>query len=147
MRMWVRSLALLSKLRIPHCCGCGVGPSCSSNLTPSLGISICCSVARKRKKNCICVISGFNCFWKTVKEAALGWVIRESWEVAGRTFAWFLAPQFKWSRVIFPLRSKWGQRARGGGATWDLQMLLDAHMKEDTKHLPPHDQKATWLVY
>ena len=32
------------------CCGCGVGHSCSSYLTPSLGTSICLRVAKKKKR-------------------------------------------------------------------------------------------------
>ena len=68
MRLWVWSLALLSELRIWHCCelrcslqgwlGCGVATTvavagnCSSDSTPSLGISICygCSPKKKKKK-------------------------------------------------------------------------------------------------
>ena len=33
------------------CCGCGVGLSCSSNLTPSLETSICCRCSYKKTKN------------------------------------------------------------------------------------------------
>ena len=36
--------------QIWQCCGCGVGLSCSSNWTPSLGTSICCRCGPKRKK-------------------------------------------------------------------------------------------------
>ena len=46
----------------------------------------------------------------------LGCVIRESCEVAARTFLWFLVPQFKWSRVTFPLRLCGGQRAGRRGS-------------------------------
>ena len=38
MRMCVRSLVSISGLRVWCCCGCGIG---SSDLTPSLGTSIC----------------------------------------------------------------------------------------------------------
>lgn len=35
-----------------QCChGCGMGPSCRSNLTPILGTSICCRCNRKKGKN------------------------------------------------------------------------------------------------
>ena len=50
MKMWVQSLALLSGLRIWHCYGCGVGFSCSSDSTPSLGTSICRRCGCKNKK-------------------------------------------------------------------------------------------------
>ena len=50
MRLQVLSLASLSVLRIPHCCGYGVGCSCSSDSTPSLGISICWKCSPKKKK-------------------------------------------------------------------------------------------------
>ena len=54
MRMWVRSLALFSGLlaRIPCCCGCGLcqASSCSSNLTASLGTSLCHTCGPKKKK-------------------------------------------------------------------------------------------------
>ena len=66
MRLWVRSLAKLSTLRNQRChelccrpqkwLGYGiavavaVAGSCSSDLTPSLGTSICCSAALKRKR-------------------------------------------------------------------------------------------------
>ena len=63
MRMCVQSLALLSVLRILnyavghiciliwYCCGCDLGFSCSSNLTPRLGNSIHsrCSLKKKKK--------------------------------------------------------------------------------------------------
>ena len=67
MRTWVRSLPLLSGLRIWHCCelwcrskkqlGSGVAvvvvqaSSCSSGQTPSLGTSICCRCGPKKQKN------------------------------------------------------------------------------------------------
>ena len=52
MRMQVHSLALLSGLRILCCCGCGIDLSCSSDLIPILGTSIClsCSLKKKKKK-------------------------------------------------------------------------------------------------
>ena len=34
----------------PHCCGCGVAGSCSSDWTPILGISICHRYGPKKKK-------------------------------------------------------------------------------------------------
>ena len=36
--------------RILRCCGCGQASSCSSNLTPSLGTSICCGCSPKKTK-------------------------------------------------------------------------------------------------
>ena len=67
MRMWVRPLASLSGLRIWRCCeprcslqtrlGSGIAVavakagSCSSNLTPSLGTSICCGCSSKKTKD------------------------------------------------------------------------------------------------
>ena len=64
-RMWVRSPALLSRLGIRHCrelwcrsqmwlgspccCGCGAASN-SSDLTPSLGISICYRCGPKKQK-------------------------------------------------------------------------------------------------
>ena len=66
MRTQVRSLALLSGLSIRCCrelwcrsqmaawilccCGCGIGSSYSSDLTPSLGTAICCRCGPKKKK-------------------------------------------------------------------------------------------------
>ena len=52
MRMQVLSLALLSGLRIQHCCDCDVGCRHSSNLTLSLETSIClrCSATKKERK-------------------------------------------------------------------------------------------------
>ena len=66
MRMLVRSLALLSGSGIWHCCelwckwqtwfgfcvavAVAVAGRCSTDSTPSLGISICCRCASKRKK-------------------------------------------------------------------------------------------------
>ena len=67
MKMQVRSLALLSGLRIWHChelqCTrrCGSGPTwlwlwpAAEALTPSLGTSICCGFSTKEKKK---IISG-----------------------------------------------------------------------------------------
>ena len=63
-RMQVRSLALLSGLRIWYCCewwcrlqmwvwsgmAVAVAGSCSSDVTPSLGTSICCGYSPKIKK-------------------------------------------------------------------------------------------------
>ena len=53
---WVKDLALpgavvevVDVARILHCCGCGVGGSCSSDWTPSLGTSIRCRCGRKNK--------------------------------------------------------------------------------------------------
>ena len=44
---WVKYLALpqavtqvIDVAQIRCCCGCGVGPSCSTNLTPSLGTDV-----------------------------------------------------------------------------------------------------------
>ena len=58
MRLWVWSLASLSGLRIWYCLsriwcspGCGVGPSCSPDLTSSSGTSICPRCGHKKKKN------------------------------------------------------------------------------------------------
>ena len=34
MRLWVESLALLSGLRIRHCCGCGVEPAATAQIRP-----------------------------------------------------------------------------------------------------------------
>ena len=64
--MWVWSQASLSWFSIQHChrllyrvtdtsqiwyySGCGVGLSCSSNSTPSLGTCICCMCGHKKKK-------------------------------------------------------------------------------------------------
>ena len=60
MRLWVRSLAQLSGLRIwpchklPcriwSCCGCGVGQQLQLQFDPSLGISICHRCGSKKKK-------------------------------------------------------------------------------------------------
>ena len=66
MRTRVQSLALLIGLRIQHyrelwcrwkmwlgsccCCDCGVGQQLSSDLTPSLGTSICCRGGPKKQK-------------------------------------------------------------------------------------------------
>ena len=64
MKLWVRSLASLSGLRIPHCCdlwcrlqlwlGSGmavaVAGSCSSDLTPSLGTPYAAGASLKSKK-------------------------------------------------------------------------------------------------
>ena len=49
MKMRVWSLASLSRLRIQCCGGCGVGSSCPSNLTPSLGTFICQGCSPKKK--------------------------------------------------------------------------------------------------
>ena len=67
MRLWVRSLASFSGLRIGCCCelGCrsqtrlrsGIAVSvvsagsCSSDLTPSLGTSMCCGCSPKKTKD------------------------------------------------------------------------------------------------
>ena len=64
MRMWVRSLALLSGLRIQHCCelqcrsqlrlgsGVAVAGSYRSDSTPTLGTYICyrCGPKKNKKK-------------------------------------------------------------------------------------------------
>ena len=62
MRMWVRSLVLLSELRIRRCCELwcrsqlwlrshvAVAGSCSSDSNPSLGTSICRRCGHKKKK-------------------------------------------------------------------------------------------------
>ena len=54
---WVKDLALPPTVAqvadvalLPHCCGCGVGLSCNSDSTPSLGPSICCRCGPKKKK-------------------------------------------------------------------------------------------------
>ena len=54
---WVHHLALpgtaawvTDAARIWCCCGCGVGSSCSSDSTPSLGASICHRWGSKKKK-------------------------------------------------------------------------------------------------
>ena len=51
MRMPVLSLASLSGLRIPHCCGCGVGWQLQLHSAPSLGTSMCYRLSSKKKKN------------------------------------------------------------------------------------------------
>ena len=45
-------LVVTDVARIWHCCGNGAGPNCSSDLTPSLGTSICrrCGHTKKKKK-------------------------------------------------------------------------------------------------
>ena len=48
--MRVPSLNSLSGLGIQHCCGCGVGRTCSSESTPSLGTSLCCGCGPKKEK-------------------------------------------------------------------------------------------------
>ena len=52
MRLRVRSLALISGLRIQRCCGCSVGQQLQLLFTPSLGTSICygCGPKKKTKK-------------------------------------------------------------------------------------------------
>ena len=51
MRILVQSLASLSGLRIQRCCGYGIGHSCSSNSTPSLGTCRCgCKKKRKQQR-------------------------------------------------------------------------------------------------
>ena len=59
MRMWVEPLALLSGLRIQHCTAqihvaaamaVAQASSCSSDLTPSLGTSICRGFGPKKTK-------------------------------------------------------------------------------------------------
>ena len=77
MRMWVRSLASFSGLRIrqypklwcnsdmariPCCCGCGVASSYSSDSTPSLGTSICHRCGPK-KKNYLRILLQ-HCMWQ-----------------------------------------------------------------------------------
>ena len=48
--VWVQSQAQQSGLRIPCCCSSGVDHSCSSDLIPGLGTSICCRCGKKKKK-------------------------------------------------------------------------------------------------
>ena len=50
MRLRVRSLASFRELRIWCGCGCGCGWQLYSNLTLSLGTSICCRCGPKRQK-------------------------------------------------------------------------------------------------
>ena len=47
---WVWSLVWHGGLRIWHCYSCGIGHSCSSDLLPGLGTSICCGCDQKEKK-------------------------------------------------------------------------------------------------
>ena len=69
MTMWVRSLALLSGLRIRIAVSCGVGCSWNSNSTPSLGTCICCTCGPKKQKSkkkkkilsLFWIFSSFNC--------------------------------------------------------------------------------------
>ena len=51
MRTWVRSLASLSGLRIPHCCGSGVGRQLQLQFDLSLGASICHGCSPKKTKD------------------------------------------------------------------------------------------------
>ena len=50
MRTKVWSLALLSGLRIWHCCGCGEGQQLQLWFDPQPGTSICCGYGPKKKK-------------------------------------------------------------------------------------------------
>ena len=51
---WVKDLMLSQAVTdvvwIQGCCGCGVGPSCGSDLTPSLGTAICCGYGPKKEE-------------------------------------------------------------------------------------------------
>ena len=77
MKMQVQSLASISELRIQCWCGSGVGLSCSYDLIPNPGTSIChrCGPKKKkRKKKGIIVIlrhneimNFFNAWRKTVQ--------------------------------------------------------------------------------
>ena len=50
MRLWVQSLASLSRLWIWHCCGYGVGWQLKLQFDPCLGTCICCGHSPKKKK-------------------------------------------------------------------------------------------------
>ena len=42
------------EVQIQHCCGCGIGHHCSSNLTPGLGTSNATgATTRRKKKKCL----------------------------------------------------------------------------------------------
>ena len=70
---WVKNPALpwavvlvADMAQILHYCGCGIGPSCNSDLTPSLGTSICHEYGpKKTKKN-------FKKFWHAILTYATG---------------------------------------------------------------------------
>ena len=59
MRMPVLSLASLSGLRIPHCCGCGVGWQLQLHADPSLGTSMCYRHSSKKKKKFLIIKNTF----------------------------------------------------------------------------------------
>ena len=77
MRTWVRSLALLSGLRTPCCCGCGVRPAAAAPIRPlawELPYAAGAALKREKKK-------------KKKKQAQKGGdLLRVVWaEVAGRS--------------------------------------------------------------
>ena len=61
--MRVPFLALLSGLRIRHCRGCGLGPSCSSNSTPRQKLPYGAGEAIKKEKEEAKIVLFLQTFW------------------------------------------------------------------------------------